>query len=371
MTASISRERTPDGRQAWLVRGHPEVTELLLDPRLAIQPPSGAVRSWFPDSPMSRIMLRMAERAVPEGGSHGAERDRRRDSIRQMLARDAVRRLSPDVQAFADELVDTLVEAGPPADLSQAYSVPLCARVACALLAVPAQDMLKFRQWAADKESSDYRRAALSLRDMTRYVTSLIERAKREPGDDVASHLVSVAGGDAEHEALTAEILSWILSLGWQVPAAALETGLRLFLSHPEQRRLLSEEPELLATAAEEVLRLFKFIPDEVGGVDRFPLEDMEVDGQRLCQGDLVVLDVSAANRDPDVFAEPAEFDIRRTPNHHLTFGRGAYYCHFSRVARQEIALGMATVLRRLPGLRLADAGTPGLTVTWDDPPPA
>jgi pentalenic acid synthase len=381
MTASISREHTPDGREAWRVRGYPEVTELLVDPRLAIQPPAGAVRSWFPDSPMSRIMLRLADQAVPEGGTHGEERDRRRDSIRAMLDRDTVRRLSPDVQMFADELIDDVIKVGPPADLNRQYGVLLCARVACALLGVPADDITKFQSWAADKESSDYRKAALSLRDLNRYVKNLIQRAKDEPGDDIASHLVSFASEDAtERDASTAEILSWILSLGWQVPAAALDTGLRLFLANPAQRSLLRDQPDLLASATEEVLRLFKLVPDDMGGVDRFPVQDMEIEGQRLCQGDLVVLDVSAANRDPNVFPEPAEFDIRRNPNHHLTFGRGAYYCHFSRVARQEISVGLETVFRRLPGLRPAEpraeppaeplaepAGTGALMVTWDD----
>ena len=369
MTASISREHTPDGREAWRVRGYPEVTELLLDPRLTIQPPgTDAVRSWFPDSPMSRIMLRLADQAVPDGVTPGEERDRRRDSIRRMLDRDTVRKLSPDVQKYADELVDGLLAAGPPVDLSQGYSVPLCARVACALLGAPAEDADRYRQWAADKESSDYRRAALSLRDMSRYVKSVIQRAKTDPGDDVASHLVSVGGEEAELDALTAEILNWILSLGWQVPAAALDTGLRLFLAHPEQRARLLDRPDLLVSATEEVLRLFKLVPDEMGGVDRFALEDMEYDGQRVCQGDLVVLDVSAANRDPDIFADPGHFDISRNPNHHLTFGRGAYYCHFSRVARQELSVGLETAFRRLPGLRLDPSAADGgpLLVSWD-----
>jgi len=350
----IIRDKTPDGRLAWIVRGHQQVTDLLADNRLRMQPPSTEVSSWFADSPMHRVLLRLADRAIPDGRSDREERARRRVTMAQMFKRSNIHRTLPDVQGFADELLDEMVAAGPPADLGDRFSTPLCAKVVCDLLGVADSDIPLFRKWADDKESRDYKRAAIALRQLSNYVRDLMVERRANPGDDIVSSLVAAEGPDDLHSGRTANLIIWILGLGWQVSAAAIDYGVLLLLTHPEQKKLLDDDPSLMPTAVEEVLRHFNPTPQDIGGADRYAEDDFEYGGVQFHKDDMVVLNIAAANHDPDLFPGPDGFDIRRDPNPHLTFGHGFYYCNFNQVARTEVAVGLEAVLRRFPSLYLA-----------------
>src|SRR5262249_23487441 len=103
-------------------------------------------------------------------------------------------------------------------------------------------------------------------------------------------------------------------------------------------------------------LRHYDPTPPQIGGADRYADVDFEYAGAQISRGDLIVLDVVAANRDPEVFPNPEEFDIRREKSPHVTFGLGYYFCNFHQVARQEMAVGLETIVRRMPDVRLAQA---------------
>ncbi|NUT37526.1 MAG: cytochrome P450 [Hamadaea sp.] len=365
MTAPISKMDVGDGRQAWVVGGYDDVVELLTSPLMSIQPTAGTVRSWFEDTPMNRVLARLAERAIPESATAAQERGRRRDSVRGSLGGVRAAAIEPDVVGIAKRLADDVAALTPPVDLGPAYIEPLCTQVACALLGVPEEDAQLYRRWAADKDGTDQRRAMLSLREMNRYVAAQLSRAHEEPRNDVVGHLVALPDSD---DTISGEIITWILSLGWTVPADALRLGLRLLLAEPAERDRLRADPAGYDAATEEVLRLFRLVPEQVGGIDRFPVADMEFRGVTFAKDDLVVLDLSAANRDERVFTDPARFDPRREVNPHLTFGRGAYYCHFSGVARQELTVGLRVLIERLPGLALAPdqpTSARGISVVW------
>lgn len=349
----IIKADTPDGRLAWIVRSHSQVRELLTDNRLSMQPPSTQVASWFKDSPMHRVLLRLADQAIPDGESDREERARRRFIMTKMFQRKQIHRTLPDVRGYADALLDELVEAGPPADLGDRFSTPLCAKVVCDLLGVPDSDIELFRRWADDKQSSDFKRAALALRQLNVYVRDLMDARLEDPGDDIVSTLLAAEGPDNKHAGRTANLIVWILGLGWQVSAAAIDYGVLLLLSHPEKKKLLEEDPALMPTAVEEVLRAFNPTPRDIGGTDRYAEHDFDYGGVQIREGDMVVLDIASANHDADVFPDPLEFDITRDPNPHLTFGHGFYFCNFNQVARTEVAVGLEAVLRRLPDLRL------------------
>jgi cytochrome P450 len=352
----IIKGHTPDGREAWIVKGHGQVTELLADPRVRIQPPTSESGSWFDDSPMHRIMLRLAGRAVPDGQSDREERTRRRNTMTKMFRRTSVHRAMPDVKGFADTLIDEMIADGAPADLTDRYSVPLCAKVVCDLLAVPDSDIPLFRRWAGDKNSHDFRTAAIALRQLTVYVRKLVEQRLAEPGDDIVSFLLHHGDddGDTMHVDRTSNLVVWMLGLGWQASAAAIDYGMILLDTHRDQRALLMAEPDLLPRAVEEILRHHDPAPREVGGADRYAELDFEYDGVQIRKDEMLVLDLFAANHDPEIFARPDEFDITRDPNPHITFGYGFYYCNFNQVARAEIQAALEVLLRRLPDVRLA-----------------
>lgn len=352
--SEIARSVTPDGREAWFVRRHAQVNELMNDNRLSMQPPSTQVSSWFLDSPMHRVLLRLADRAVPDGESDREERARRRVTLTKMFKPSNIHRTMPDVRAYADALLDDMIAQGPPANLGDQFSTPLCAKVVCDLLGVPDSDVPLFRRWADDKESRDYKVAAIALRQLSNYVRDLIKARQEQPGDDIVSFLLAQEGPDELHVGRTANLIIFILGLGWQVSAAAIDYGVLLLLTHPDQLALLRSKPELMGRAVEEVLRHFDPTPRAVGGTDRYAEMDFEYDGVQITKGDMLVLDVVSANHDPDVFAQPDGFDVTRESNPHVTFGHGFYYCNFNQVARNEVAVGLAAILRRLPELRLA-----------------
>jgi cytochrome P450 len=350
--ASLTRDVTPDGRDAWFARRHAEVTELMMDHRLSMRPPSAEVPSWFDDKPMHRALVRLANQAIPDGWSDKEDRARRRDVLNRTFR--GISRALPEVRAYADRLLDEMVAGGPPADLSDRFSKPLCAKVICGLVAVPDSDVASLRRWADDKEARDYSKVAPALRQLNAYVKDLIARRQAEPGDDVVSILLSAEPPDAVHVGRSANVLAWILGLGWQVPAGAIDYGVLLLATHPDQMALLREDPSLVKGAVEEILRHYDPTPPQIGGSDRYAEVDFEYAGAQIRKGDLVVLDVVAANHDPEVFPDPDRFDVRRPKNAHVSFGLGHYYCNFHQVARQEMTVALEAILRRLPTIRLA-----------------
>lgn len=376
--AEIVWTTTPAGREAWRVIGYRQVKSLMEDRRLAMEHPDPQAAQWFSDSPMHRILVRLAARPIPARTADHAERAERRASMTRMFSANNIHRATPDVWEFAGGLLDGLASAPRPVDLCDSFSIPLCARVVCELLNVPGEDVAKFRRWADDKESPDIRQAITGLRQLTSYVNELIEERRREPGDDIVSALLAAGEtGDEFHEGRITNLVTWILGLGWQVAASAIDYGAFLLMTHPDQRALLRSDPSLRTGAVEEVLRHFNATSAAIGGVDRYAHADIEIDGVTIRAGDMVLLDVPTANRDASVFPSPDRFDITRRPNPHLTFGHGFYFCNFNKVARAEVEIGLAALFGRLPSLRLAvdpadlqfkqhpQSGLVSLPVTW------
>jgi cytochrome P450 len=228
-----------------------------------------------------------------------------------------------------------------------------------------------------DHEQTDVRRSLLGLKRLMSYVNSLISQRRERPGDDLLSTLLATEEFDDAHAGMIPNLVAFLLGLGWQVPASAIDYGVLLLTTNPDQLKLFREDPALRPGAVEEILRLFSSASAAVGGLDRYANSDIELDGVTIRAGEMVLLDVPAGNRDLRVFPEPERFDIRRNPNPHLTFGHGLYYCNFNRIARAEMEIALSAVLDRFPTLRLAEdpdrleyrdrpqSGPVRLPVTW------
>jgi cytochrome P450 len=370
--------KIPAGRPGWRVTGYARAKALLEDRRLDLNADPRTTSQWYQDNPLHRVIVRLASQPIPEGGSDYAEREVRRAALTRMFAPHNVEDVTPRVWAVAQELLDDMAAKKPPVDLCEEYSTPLCVRIVCELLKVPVEDSVKFREWVGDHEETDMRRSLLGLKRLMSYVNALLAERAENPGDDVVSMLLtSHAGVDADHAGLIPNIVAFLLGLGWQGPASAIDSGVLLFAAHPEQLRLFQTEPALRSGAVEEILRLFDFSSAQIGGLDRYANTDFEVGGVQIRAGDMVLLDIPTANRDSRVFDDPDRFDIRRTPNPHLTFGHGFYYCNFNKVARLEVEVGLTALYERFPGLRPAvepgqlsfrdrpRSGPARLPVTW------
>ena len=267
-----------------------------------------------------------------------------------------VERVRPRARAIAEDLVERMIEAGPPADLVDAFALPLPVAVICELLGVPVEDRTLFRAWSDDALSTSRLTAeefAASREAMRAYMAGLIAQRRAEPADDLMTALVEARD---EHDKLSEQELVdmcvGILVAGHETTASQIPNFVLTLLEHPGQLARLRAKPALLSGAVEELLR---FVPLGAGaGFPRYATEDVEVGGTRVRAGEPVVVAIGAANRDALRFDDADELRIDRPAAPHVGFGHGVHHCLGAALARMELQEALRVLLARLPGLRLA-----------------
>ncbi|MBY8849238.1 cytochrome P450 [Saccharothrix sp. MB29] len=187
-----------------------------------------------------------------------------------------------------------------------------------------------------------------------RYLLDLLAARRGDLGDDLVSDLIRAADEDDVFE--ESELVSTLVLLiiaGHKTTANLIGNGTQALLRQPDQLELLRADPSLAPSAVEEFLRLDSPV---FRGTLRIATEDMELGGQHIPKESFVHLMLGSANRDPRVFENPDRLDIGRTGNKHFAFGHGAHFCAGAPLSRVEGSVVFPTMLRRLPGLRLAVA---------------
>jgi cytochrome P450 family 142 subfamily A polypeptide 1 len=199
--------------------------------------------------------------------------------------------------------------------------------------------------------------AADAFEDYIAYQRRVLEDRRAHPRDDLVSALVhaEVDGQRLSDDELLMETLLLLIG-GDETTRHVLSGGVYQLLLHPEQRAALARDRAAIPTAVEEMLRWVSPIQN----MARTAARDVELRGQRIREGQKVILLYPSANRDAAVFPEPFRFDVRRTPNEHLAFGIGAHFCLGANLARLELRVLLEELLPRMPGLALAS----------DEPPP-
>ncbi|MEU6131257.1 cytochrome P450 [Saccharopolyspora sp. NPDC047091] len=181
--------------------------------------------------------------------------------------------------------------------------------------------------------------------------TELLEqvRAKRAaPGDDLVSALLT---DEALSDEEIATMSSMLITGGDDTTANMLGLGTYALLAHPDQLAALRADPAVIDTAVEELLR---YLTINQFGTTRTAMQDVELRGHTIREGEPVTVSLSAANRDPERFPDPDRLDLGRSAVGHLAFGHGIHHCLGAQLARVELRLGFSGLLRRFPGLRLA-----------------
>jgi cytochrome P450 len=179
----------------------------------------------------------------------------------------------------------------------------------------------------------------------------LFAQRRADPRDDIVTALVQAeeAGDRLSQEELLATCVT-LLVAGHETTTNLIANGLLALLRHPEQMAALRKDPGLMGTAVEEMLRYDTSLQRN----RRIVGEDIELGGMPLRTGQFVMQVIGAANRDPAVFAEPDRFDITRSPNPHIAFGRGIHFCLGAPLARIEAPIALAALLERFPRMHLA-----------------
>lgn len=353
----VSKVRMPSGDEAWLVTGYDEVVAALSDQRLsraALREP-GAIRTVsgedFSDNPYNLL------------NQEGPDHARLRRLIAPAFTPRKAERWRARVVEIADELIDRLVAGPRPGDLHHDFAAVLPVWVICEMVGAPVEDRPLLQEWTDRLVSITAHTPEERLtarQESAQYVAGLIAERRRNPGEDLLSTLISARDND---DKLDERELTWLginlLVAGHDTTVSAVSRALYQLLRHPDQWKLLTERPELLENATEELLRYAP--PSEIGFL-RIATEELELAGTTVAKGEGVLPVMHAAGRDVRRVQDPERLDLTREDPRHVAFGHGAHYCPGAGVARMELQVAFGTLARRLPSLRLA---VPAEEVEW------
>ncbi|MFD3994826.1 cytochrome P450 [Streptomyces sp. NPDC058583] len=356
--APVHRTTLPSGVEAWLVTRYGDARQALADQRLSKNPahhdesPHAKGKTGIPGERKAELMTHLLNIDPPD-------HTRLRRLVSKAFTPRRVAEFTPRVQELTDRLIDAFVEKGS-ADLIHEFAFPLPIYAICDLLGVPEEDQDDFRDWAGmmiRHGGGPRGGVARSVKKMRGYLAELIHRKREEPGDDLISGLIK-ASDHGEHltENEAAAMAFILLFAGFETTVNLIGNGMYQLLRHPGQRELLQAsvaagETGLLETGIEELLRYDG--PVEMA-TWRYATEPLTIGGQDIPAGDPVLVVLAAADRDPERFDGPDTLDLARRDNQHLGYGHGIHYCLGAPLARLEGQTALATLLTRLPDLRLA-----------------
>ena len=281
---------------------------------------------------------------------------RLRNLVNKAFTPRAVGRLSDRVEEISAELLDDLEKQGQ-VEIQEAYARPIPTRVIAEMVGLPREDLLEFaasmRMLTSGFSGLRVLRTLFwDLRQTNQFFRTLIARKRAEPGDDILSELIAAEeeGDRLSEDELVAMVFLLIIG-GFETTLHLITNGVRTLLEHPDQLDRLRAEPELWNSAVEEIVRHRGPVH---GTKPQYAMEDVSLHGFTIKRGTPVMPLLGAANHDPRAFEKPDEFDITRSPNHHLGFGFGAHFCLGKQLALMETRIALKNLVERNPNLRLA-----------------
>ncbi len=360
-----SRAAIHPGRLAMVTARHAVISEILRDDNF---------RVGFPAEKVPGVMafaLRHTRDEAVTGpleppsllAVNAPDHTRYRRLVSRAFTARAVERLHGRITEIATELLDELErDEYETTDLVTTYASILPARVIADVLGVPWTMHETFLNWGhAIAPTLDiglgyrpYKRSEAAMREMNAWLGGHFARLRREPDESMLSGLVNLRAEDGSPGLTDVELTSvsgLLLAAGFETTVGLLGNGAVALLAHPEQLEHLRAEPAGWRNAVEEILRF----DSPVQNTARHPAVATEVHGVPVPKGQLVAMVLGAANRDPEVFADPHRFDVTRTnAREHLAFSGGVHFCLGAALARLEGELGLRLLVERFPGLALA-----------------
>jgi cytochrome P450 PksS len=350
----------PDKQTAWLVTRYADVAAVLKDERFikdrlnALTPGQAAKQPWVPGilKPLARNMLDV----------DSPDHSRLRALVQKAFTPRLIETMAGRVQALTDHLLDQLLEKGrgnAQVDLIRHYALPIPTTIIAEMLGVPVADQHKFHRWSSAIVSSNASGWGMFLAipkalAFLLYLRKLIAARRAVPQADLVSALVEAeeAGDRLSGDELLAMVFLLLIA-GHETTVNLIGNGTLALLENPDQMERLRQDPALIRSAVEELLRYAS--PLETA-TERYAREDVTIEGVTIPRGGMVFAALASANRDERQFRSPDLLDLAREPNRHLAFGLGVHYCLGAPLARLEGQIAINTLLRRAPGLRLAVA---------------
>ena len=352
------------GRAAWLTADHALAHQLLRSDDFAVT----SIGSTLPN-PLGWIESKTAVKGrlhplLPPSllSVEPPEHTRYRKTVSSVFTTRAVAALRERVQQAAAALIDD-IGAGT-VDVVDRYCSQLPVTVIGDIIGVPDDErprILEFGELAAPSLDiglpwEQYLRVERGLDGFNEWLANHIHRLRDAPGEDLMSQLIAASeDGTRLNDAELRATAGLVLAAGFETTVNLLGSGIRILLQHPDQLARLLDEPDLWPGAVEEILRLES--PVQLSG--RQARVDTEVAGRQVKRGELVILYLAGANRDPEIFADPHRFDITRdNAGRHLSFSGGRHFCLGAALARAEGEVGLRTFFERYPNAALAGAGS-------------
>ncbi len=271
----------------------------------------------------------------------------------------AVRRIEPHIRALVTKIIDDVVERGE-CDFVLDISRRLPLEVICEMVGVPEGDwegMFDLTNRVIGFDDPEYSRDEITQEEMQlsfnlfQYMGELITSRRTNPREDVLSTLVNTEiDGTSLNDGEIFLMFLLLIVAGNETTRNATTGGMLAMLNNPDQRQRLIDDPSLIPTAVEEVVRW----TSPVMHFERVATKDVEIGGQQIKEGDEVTLWYTSANRDEAVFENPQTFDVGRSPNEHIAFGKGEHFCLGANLARLELVVMFEEVLKRIPDMELA-----------------
>ena len=346
----------------WVLTRYDDVVTSLRDPRYGRDGFAPLIEATYgPETAEGNLPRSMLMRDPPD-------HTRLRALVNKAFTPRVIEGMRAHIQAIVDRLLDK-VQGARSMDVIDDLAYPLPVTVICEMLGVPLDDQNAIRGWSSDiarsldaiglmADPDIVARGVAARRNLTEYFRRLLPERRQHPKADLLSLLIGVEEqGDRLNEG---ELLAMCLLLfiaGHETTVNLIGNGTLALLEHPDQLARFKDDPALIPSAIEELLRY----DSPVQWTARIPNADVEAGGRKIPSGSMVIAAIGAANRDPSHFPDPDRLDIARADNRHLSFGFGIHFCLGAPLARVESQIALGTLLRRMPDLALQT----GATLDW------
>lgn len=359
--APVAWHPEPNGGPGfWAVTKHADVLAVSLDAKTFSSESGG---TQIEDLPRGDLRVSPDNLAIMDPPRHS----RFRALVASAFTPAGLAAMEPFIVRLVGERLDALVDRGR-FDFMSEFAARLPMAIILRMVGVPAEDEAKLGRWIArllapdDPEfaSSPEERAKITGEFMG-YAHTIAAARRKTPEDDLLSRLMSatVDGVSLSYEEF-GMFFMLLLAAGTHTTQLSIGNATKLLIEHPDARRAVASDPSLVASTIEEVLR---FSPPLMH-FRRTAKVDTELRGVRIAAGQKVVVWYPSANRDEEVFSAPDTFDVRRTPNEHVSFGHGPHSCLGHALARMQLRIAVAACLSRLPALAL-DGPVERLRSNW------
>ena len=346
---------------SWLLTRYSDVSATLRDPRLSANR-TGVFMKQLPESMSQNLQPLRDHLATWMSHSDPPNHTRLRALVSKAFTPGMVESMRSHIQEIVDELVDAVRDKHE-IDIIRDIAYPLPAAVISDMLGVPPDGREQFKQWAEDIMAFTgggalalpriAERAQKSLFGMYEYFGNLIRERRRQPQDDLISALTRIEEqGDRLTEEDLLGLCDQLLTAGHDTTRNLIGNGMLALLQNEDQRQKLRNNPSLIVSAVEELLRFDGPLQRQT----RVAKEDFELHGHTIRKGQPLLSMLGAANRDPSQFKDPNRLDIGRRNNGHLAFGSGIHYCLGAPLSRLEGQIAFHSIVQRFPGIHLANS---------------